>query len=77
MIQLFETLFDHYCAKLTWINGEIMMNEQQCDDLFIPAFLLKAPAKAATTRDSKDEAEDFLKNVEGWSEYIHLDEYDE
>jgi len=53
------------------------MNEQQCDDLFIPAFLLKVPPEAATTRSDKDEVEDFLKNVEGWSEYILPDECDE
>ena len=54
------------------------MNELQCDDLFIPAFLLKVPAKAATDRNGRDdELEDFLKNIEGWTEYFHPDDCDE
>ena len=53
------------------------MNELQCDDLFIPAFLLKVPPEAATARRGKDEVEDFLKNVEGWTEFIPPDEIDE
>ena len=53
------------------------MNEQQCDDLFVPALLLKLRPETATVRGGKDEVEDFLKNIEGWSEFIHPDECDE
>jgi len=53
------------------------MNEQQCDDLYIPAILLKTSPKAAAKGYVTDDVEDFLKNIEGWTEYIPPDEYEE
>ena len=42
------------------------MNEQRCDDLNIPAFLLKHPPEPVSCScDEKDD--DFLKDVKGWS----------
>jgi len=53
------------------------MNEQQSDDLYIPTFLLKLPPKAASNARGSEDVEDFLKNVQGWSECIPPDENDE
>ena len=53
------------------------MNEQQSDDLYIPTFLLKLPPKATSNARGSEDVEDFLKNVQGWSECIPPDEYDE
>ncbi len=53
------------------------MAEQQSDDFYIPAFLLKLPAKAGTSGLGTEDVEDFLKNAQGWSECIPPDEYDE
>lgn len=52
------------------------MQEQQSDDLFIPAFLLKLqPYSGAARRESY--SGDFLQGVQGWSEYFPADGYDE
>jgi hypothetical protein len=52
------------------------MNEQQSDDLYIPTFFLTLPPKEGNSGRATEEIEDFLKNVQGWSEYIPPDEYD-
>jgi len=52
------------------------MQEQQCDDFFIPAFLLKMlPLSEPVRRETQ--TEDFLNGVQGWSGYLPADEYDE
>ncbi len=53
------------------------MTEQQSDDFYIPAFLLALPPKADSNGRDTVEVEDFLKNIEGWSECIPPDENDE
>jgi hypothetical protein len=50
-----------------------MMQEQQCEDLFIPAFLMKLPPQPAAVR-RETQAEDFLKGIQGWTEYYPIDE---
>ncbi len=49
------------------------MHEQQCDDFFIPPFLLKQPLQF---ENDKDEAAlgDFLKGIQGWAECFWVDE---
>jgi hypothetical protein len=49
------------------------MQEQQCDDFFIPTFLLKLPRQPATDR-RETPIEDFLKGIQGWCEYFPVDE---
>jgi hypothetical protein len=53
------------------------MNEQQSDDLYIPTFYLTLPPKEGKNGRATEEIEDFLKNVQGWSEYIPPDEHDD
>ncbi|MBU1425963.1 MAG: hypothetical protein KKH12_08800 [Gammaproteobacteria bacterium] len=53
------------------------MNERQCDDPYIPTFLLAFATRAETKGRGEEEVEDFLKNVQGWSECIPPDENDE
>jgi hypothetical protein len=49
------------------------MQELQSDDFFIPAFLLKLlPQPEANRREAQ--TEDFLKGVQGWTEYFPVDE---
>jgi hypothetical protein len=57
------------------------MQEQQSDDFFIPGFLLKLPQQPETNRREKSgtnwcetQTEDFLKGIQGWSEYFPVDE---
>ena len=57
------------------------MHEHQSDDFFIPAFLLKLPQESGTDRREKlrfnwseHSNEDFLKGLQGWTEYLPLDE---
>jgi hypothetical protein len=49
------------------------MQEQQSDDFFIPAFLMRLPPQPETDR-RETQTEDFLKGVQGWSEYFPVDE---
>jgi hypothetical protein len=49
------------------------MQEQQCDDFLIPAFLLKLLPQPETDR-REPLTEDFLKGVQGWTEYFPVDE---
>ena len=49
------------------------MQEQQSDDFFIPPFLLKLLPQPDTDQ-SETQTEDFLKGVQGWTEYFPLDE---
>jgi hypothetical protein len=49
------------------------MQEQQCDDFFIPAFLLTQPPQPVTDRRDT-QIEDFLKGIQGWTEYFWIDE---
>ena len=53
------------------------MNEQQSDDFYVPTFLLKLPPKVGSNGHGSEDIEDFLKNVQGWSEFIPPDENDE
>ena len=53
------------------------MTEQQNEDFYIPTFLLAFPPKANSNARNTEEVEDFLKNIEGWSECIPPDENDE
>lgn len=49
------------------------MQELQSDDLFIPQFLLSVrPQPDASRRDTQ--VDDFLKDIQGWSEYFPIDE---
>jgi hypothetical protein len=50
-----------------------MMHEQQSDDLFIPAFLLKLLPQPKTDR-REAQTDDFLKGIQGWTEYFPVDE---
>jgi hypothetical protein len=52
------------------------MQEQQSDDFFIPAFLLKMLPLSETVR-RETQTEDFLNGVLGWSDYLPVDEDDE
>ena len=45
----------------------------QCDDFFIPAFLLKLPTQPEINKGNT-QVEDFLKNVQGWTEISPLEE---
>ena len=49
------------------------MQELQCDDFFIPTFLLKLLPKAKIER-RETKIEDFLKDIQGWFEYFPGDE---
>jgi hypothetical protein len=53
------------------------MTEQQSDDLYIPEFFLTLPPKAGTDGHGSDNIEEFLSNVQGWTEVIPPDEDDE
>lgn len=50
-----------------------MMQEQQSDDFFIPAFLLKLLPQAEAGRREIPPG-DFLTIVQGWTEYFSPDE---
>ena len=49
------------------------MQEQQSDDLYIPAFLLRLMPLPETDR-SETQTDDFLKGIQGWAEYFPIDE---
>jgi hypothetical protein len=49
------------------------MQERQSDDYYIPAFLLKSLPQPKTDRRAS-QTEDFLKGVQGWTEYFLIDE---
>lgn len=49
------------------------MQEQQCDDFFIPSFLLKLPPQPENSR-RETQVEDFLKGIQGWAEHFPVDE---
>jgi hypothetical protein len=53
------------------------MNEQQSDDNYVPTFLLTLPPKAGSNGRGAEDIEDFLKNVQGWSECFPPDAYDD
>ena len=50
------------------------MNELQCDDFMIPAFLLALPPQKDASERTKKE-EDFLENLEAWSECYPQDDW--
>jgi hypothetical protein len=57
------------------------MYEQQSDDFFIPTSLLKLPRESITSRHKgsgniwcETQTEDFLKGIQGWTEYFPIDE---
>jgi hypothetical protein len=50
------------------------MNEQQSDDLYIPTFYFALPPKEGGNGHGAEDVEDFLKNIQGWSECIPPDE---
>jgi hypothetical protein len=49
------------------------MQELQCDDLFIPSFLLKQPLQLET-EETETALKDFLNSIQGWTEYFWIDE---
>jgi hypothetical protein len=49
------------------------MHELQSDDLFIPDFLLKLLPQPKNDR-RETHTEDFLKSVQGWTEFFPVDE---
>jgi hypothetical protein len=49
------------------------MQEQQCDDFFIPPFLLKQQIQLEIEK-SETPLEDFLKGIQGWAECFWVDE---
>jgi hypothetical protein len=49
------------------------MQELQCDDSFIPPFLLKQPLQLETVK-TETALEDFLNGIQGWAEYFWVDE---
>lgn len=49
------------------------MQELQCDDFFVPAFLLALRPQTETVRREAPN-EDFLKGIQGWTEYFPIDE---
>ena len=48
------------------------MQELQSDDFFIPQFLLSVLPPETSRRETQ--IEDFLKGIQGWSEYLPVDE---
>jgi hypothetical protein len=50
------------------------MSELQCDDLYVPALLLKSPSNDHCSGEYAEEVEDFLKNNECWTEYYPSDD---
>jgi hypothetical protein len=57
------------------------MQELQSEDFFVPVFLMNLPPDAdAGAREKSgshacdNAADDFLKGLQGWSEYFSLDE---
>jgi hypothetical protein len=49
------------------------MHEQQCDDFFIPPFLLQQPIQLESAK-CEAPLEDFLKGIQDWAEYFWVDE---
>ena len=49
------------------------MDELQCDDFFVPTFLLKLPPKPDSNGRYEHE-DDFQKNTEGWAENFLLED---
>jgi hypothetical protein len=52
------------------------MQEQQSEDFYVPRFLLKLPPQPEINW-RETQTEDFLKGIEGWSEYFSVDDCDE
>ncbi len=54
------------------------MDELQSDDLYIPAFLLSLPSDFGideqNAENTEDYAENFMKNIENWSEFSLVEE---
>jgi hypothetical protein len=57
------------------------MQEQQCEDFFVPTFLMNLPSDPDADAREKSSghqydnaADDFLKGIQGWSEFFSLDE---
>jgi hypothetical protein len=51
------------------------MNELQCDDFMIPAFLLVLPPNKKDTNERAKSEEDFLENIKAWSECYPQDDW--
>ena len=52
------------------------MSELQSDDFYVPSFLLSLPPKAESDgHNLEQQVDDFLKNVEGWSECYPTDDW--
>ena len=49
------------------------MPEQQCDDFFIPPFLLKQPLQLESAK-TETALVDCLNGIQGWTEYFWVDE---
>lgn len=52
------------------------MDELQCDDFYVPAFLLNLPLMKGSNGGNEIE-EDFLKDIEAWSGCSLEEDYDE
>ena len=50
------------------------MTELQCDDFYIPEFALMLPPVTETEGYEFVEADNFLKNTEGWIECVYSEE---
>ena len=50
-----------------------LQNQVYSDDFFIPTFLLKLLPQPETDR-RETPSEDFLKGIQGWSEYFPIDD---
>jgi hypothetical protein len=69
-------LLQHCFANLSPCNfnqWRTKMYEQQCDDFFIPSFLLKQPLQQESAKCDTP-LDDFLKGIQGWAEYFWVDE---
>lgn len=73
-------MFSIMLLQVIFINWRRYMQELQCDDLFIPPFLLNLPKPGTDRREKlrfnccENTTEDFLNGIRGWSEHLPLDE---
>ena len=52
------------------------MDELQCEDLYIPAFLLRLPPKKDFNGNEEKEV-DFLNNIEAWAGFDSEQDHDD
>jgi len=77
--QIIQALATHivHIVRSSVHQWRTYMTEQQSDDFYIPTFLIRLPPKADSHGRETENVEDFLKNVEGWSECVPPGENDE